>query len=369
MRSFAVALLLALAGCVGAATGPAALEQEIIGGTTDSADSGVVLIYMTIPGQQGGALCTGEAISPHVVLTAAHCAGGEDPTVTNAVWRIYLGNDFSKATTADLLAVKEAHYDPQFDINNLPVATTWACSSCRTRCRRRWRRSSSTARRWTRASTATASASSATGSTTAPRRPAPASSARRRRRSTDHTPLILHFSDGTHETCNGDSGGPAFMTVGGKEVIVGLTSYGDVNCNMGGYDTRVDAYAAFIDGYVSKADPGFVNGSTGGMGPPSSTPPSPSGGTQTPPTSSAPPMPPSSAGSGGVGASCVSDNDCQSHLCGLANNGTRICFAANANNVQGGIGCAMARGDHDTTTGAALLFVVIALIARRRMRS
>ena len=185
---------------------------------------------------------------------------------------------------------------------------------------------------------------------------------------TDHTPLILHFSDGTHETCNGDSGGPAFMTVGGKEVIVGLTSYGDVNCNMGGYDTRVDAYAAFIDGYVKKADPGFVNGSTGGMGPPSSTPPSPSGGTQTPPTSSAPPMPPSSAGSGGVGASCVSDNDCQSHLCGLANNGTRICFAANANNVQVRNRLRHGARRPRQTTGAALLFVVIALIARRRMQ-
>jgi hypothetical protein len=56
-------------------------------------------------------------------------------------------------------------------------------------------------------------------------------------------------------------------------------------------------------------------------------------------------------------------------LCGLANNGTRICFAANANNVQGGMGCAMARGDDGTSTTLAL-FVALALIAAsRRIRS
>ena len=41
------------------------------------------------------------------------------------------------------------------------------------------------------------------------------------------------------------------MTVGG-ETIVGLTSYGDVACEAGGYDTRVDAMAAWIDGFSNK---------------------------------------------------------------------------------------------------------------------
>src|SRR6185437_2321642 len=121
VRSFAGALLLALAGCTGAAAGPGVAGEEIIGGTTDTADSAVVLLYMTIPGQTGGSLCTGELISPHVILTAAHCTGGENPSVTNATWRVYLGDDFSKATAADLLAVKEAHYNPAFNYNNLPA--------------------------------------------------------------------------------------------------------------------------------------------------------------------------------------------------------------------------------------------------------
>jgi hypothetical protein len=47
-------------------------------------------------------------------------------------------------------------------------------------------------------------------------------------------------------TCSGDSGGPAFMTLDGEEVVVGVTSFGDANCAMYGASTRVDAYLDFI---------------------------------------------------------------------------------------------------------------------------
>jgi V8-like Glu-specific endopeptidase len=370
VRTSALVSLLTLAGCTGAAMGPGVVGEEIIGGTTDTTDSAVVLLYMTVPGQQGGALCTGEVISPHVVLTAAHCTGGEDPSVTNATWRVYLGSDFSKATAADLLAVKEAHYNPSFSINNLPGGNDVGVAILQNALP-----STIVPLPYNRGSmdsgfdgnpvrfvgygldNSTAQTGAGVKRTTTTTL-------------TDHTALLLHFSDATHETCNGDSGGPAFMTIGGKETIVGLTSYGDVNCATGGYDTRVDALVDWIDGFVQRADPGF----SGGNQPPSSTPPSPSGGTQTPPTSSAPPMPPSSAGSGGVGASCGSDNDCQSHLCGLANNGTHVCFAANAN--QGaGMGCSMAGSASPTGGGAtaAALMLVFGLIVkltrvRRRVR-
>ncbi len=43
-------------------------------------------------------------------------------------------------------------------------------------------------------------------------------------------------------TCKGDSGGPAFATLGGKEVQVGVTSAGATPCGTMGVDTRVDAY-------------------------------------------------------------------------------------------------------------------------------
>ncbi|HEX8952642.1 MAG TPA: trypsin-like serine protease [Polyangia bacterium] len=357
-----MALLLALAGCTGAAAGPAVLEEGIIGGTSDTSDPAVVLLYMTVPGQSGGSLCTGEIVSPHVVLTAAHCTGGENPAVTNAVWRVYLGADFSKATAADLLAVKEAHYNSKFDINNLPAGNDVGVAIMQsalpsTIAPLPYNRASMDSGfdgnlvRFVgygldNAAAQTGAGVKRTTTTTL----------------TDHTALVLHFADATHETCNGDSGGPALMTLGGKDTIVGLTSYGDVNCSSGGWDTRVDAMAAWIDGYVQQADPGFI-GTTGGTVPPSSTPPSPSGGSQSPPTSSATPMPPSSTGAGGVGASCVSDNDCQTRLCGLANNGSRMCFAANANQVVGGCSLTGRASDEGGVTAAALL-LILALIGK-----
>ncbi|MCU1277139.1 MAG: Vitamin K-dependent protein, partial [bacterium] len=262
MRSPLVAIAVSLAGCTGAAIGSGVVDEPIIGGTSDTADSAVVLLYMTVPGTPGGALCTGEAISPHVVLTAAHCTGGEDPAVTNATWRVYLGADLGKAAAADLLPVKAAHYNPSFDVNNLPGGNDVGVAILQNALP-----STVAPLPYNRASidsgfdgkpvrfvgygldNATAQTGGGVKRTTTTTL-------------TDHSALLLHFSDGTHETCNGDSGGPALMTIGGKETIVGLTSYGDVACAMGGYDTRVDAMAAWIDGYVQQADPGFLGGTT-----------------------------------------------------------------------------------------------------------
>jgi hypothetical protein len=149
------------------------------------------------------------------------------------------------------------------------------------------------------------------------------------------------------------------MTMGGREVIVGLTSFGDVNCAAGGYDTRVDTLAAWVDTYVAQADPTF---STGGTTPPAnSTSPSPSGGAQSPPTSSVTPMPPSSTGTGGVGGSCVRDADCQSHLCGLDDHGGHVCAAAGANGVNGGVGCSVGGARSGGGDRATLLLLVFGL--------
>jgi len=56
MRSSLLAALLAVAGCTGGMMAPGSVEEDIIGGIADSADPAVVISYMTIPGQQGGAI-------------------------------------------------------------------------------------------------------------------------------------------------------------------------------------------------------------------------------------------------------------------------------------------------------------------------
>src|SRR5579864_2132107 len=83
-----------MAGCAPMTTDVGGANQRIIGGTNDTADPSVVLMIAQVSGQQGASLCTGEVVSPHVILTAAHCV---DPDVvgTGNTFYIYTGNDIN----------------------------------------------------------------------------------------------------------------------------------------------------------------------------------------------------------------------------------------------------------------------------------
>jgi secreted trypsin-like serine protease len=64
----------------------------------------------------------------------------------------------------------------------------------------------------------------------------------------DDTVLV---GDATRHTCVGDSGGPALVTVGGVETIIGVDSYTDTSgCTEASHYRRVDEYTAFLDPYV-----------------------------------------------------------------------------------------------------------------------
>jgi len=47
--------------------------------------------------------------------------------------------------------------------------------------------------------------------------------------------------------CSGDSGGPSFGKVGDVDALVGITSFGDQNCEYFGADFRVDAARPFLE--------------------------------------------------------------------------------------------------------------------------
>jgi hypothetical protein len=51
--------------------------------------------------------------------------------------------------------------------------------------------------------------------------------------------------------CEGDSGGPALVTVAGGLRVGGTTSFGDPNCTQEGASVRVSALNAFIQGFIN----------------------------------------------------------------------------------------------------------------------
>ncbi|HEY6564800.1 MAG TPA: trypsin-like serine protease, partial [Pirellulaceae bacterium] len=71
------------------------------------------------------------------------------------------------------------------------------------------------------------------------------------------TSRLIHWdfdNNGESNTAPGDSGGPAFLVVGGVFQVAGVTSGGDqANAGIGdhSFDTRVDAYQSWIDPIVN----------------------------------------------------------------------------------------------------------------------
>ena len=62
---------------------------------------------------------------------------------------------------------------------------------------------------------------------------------------------LLCFSQTDNKgTCSGDSGGPAFAIIDGKQTLVGVTSFGDKQCASYGADTRIDIELPFLADHV-----------------------------------------------------------------------------------------------------------------------
>ena len=61
---------------------------------------------------------------------------------------------------------------------------------------------------------------------------------------------ISGVGGGEGNICHGDSGGPTFATLGGHLVQVGIHSSTQIPCGTTAYDTRVDAYLAWIQAHA-----------------------------------------------------------------------------------------------------------------------
>jgi len=240
---------LSLSGCM---LGPPEIEsssQPIIGGTLNSGDPAVVLIVHDQSLERF--LCTGEVVSPHVVLTAAHCV-----EETAGRFRVFTGPDLSKPAGGTFVMVKEVHGHPDWNslrvqdgndvgvvILQTPIDVPPLVMS------RKSLESSMVGMPIRLVGYGVTSSTDVNGDTAGVKRQTMSKLA-------GFNANLLNMRDTAHLTCEGDSGGPALMNFDGQEVIVGITSYGDRNCASDSVDTRVDVYAdSFVQPYIDQFDP------------------------------------------------------------------------------------------------------------------
>jgi secreted trypsin-like serine protease len=362
-----------LGGCVSPSS-VSPVNQGIVGGTNDTADPSVLLLIAQVPGSQTASLCTSEVVSPHVVITAAHCV---DPDVVGMgnKFELFLGSDINNTaqmTAQNFVSVKETHYDTKFNAQQLDgghdiavVITGSALPMPPLLMNRTPLTSSMQGSSLRLVGFGITSGTDTMGMTAGTKRTTMVTLD-----SVD--PLLIGFGNAQHDTCEGDSGGPAFLTMNGQEVIAGVTSFGDQGCTQGGFDTRVDVYASsFVDPYIAMFDPGSANGS----------PPDMSQGADM--GSSGSPAP------GQTGASCDDKSQCKSGVCAKNDSGggycTQSCDPSQSNACPSGLTCGEIDSQHycvrssggcSFTPGASgpmglafgLLFLLATLLRRRRAR-
>jgi hypothetical protein len=235
-----IALLAALSGC-GALAGDTQvpLSPAITSPSPDPGDDAVVAIEL----QTGELKCSATLITPQIALTAGHCG----LTATNWYdYKIFIGESIGGAGTT--IDVADARPHPGFDAptfaNDLtlvflhdpaPVAPKPVSTQAPT--------VGETIR------VAGFGITSATASDQGTRRQGTATVS-------DLSPTEMTLSGSPSQPCSYDSGGPAFLTVGGTEYLAGVTSRGDTGCASYSKEVRVDAYQDYIQGYLDETAPG-----------------------------------------------------------------------------------------------------------------
>ncbi len=233
--------------CVAAPADTSAKEQTIVGGQLASTSEFKTVV--DLENGPGDWFCTGTLIDKDWVLTAAHCMDGE--TTANLHVR-FDDDDVNNTTGGIVVAVAEIHSNPAFnfddwdnDIALLKLAT------------------SVTDREPTpisRDPVAFATSITEVGYGDADNNGGGAGRLRKLVTPTvdcamagdpavsNANLLCFDASDG-NASCYGDSGGPAFISVGGKLQVAGITSGGTGQSCTDGWDlyTSVHGELAFVD--------------------------------------------------------------------------------------------------------------------------
>jgi secreted trypsin-like serine protease len=251
-KALAVFGLSALVSCSAACAAPVdasdeptigSAQQAITNADDDDDDKAVVALL-----QGGKVYCTGVLVAKGVVATAAHCVTPSPPE------QVYFGSKPS-SKKGTFIAVSDSKIHPDFDEDTLandiavvglasraPVAPVPVLT-----------------KPFTDAFVGKAVRIVGFGA------PAAGEENNLRKRSGETTIATFgdddfRFKPGPSQTCNGDSGGPAFAMIGDVEAVIGISSSGDADCNTYGRDMRIDQFVDFISSYTKKYS---VPGATG----------------------------------------------------------------------------------------------------------
>jgi secreted trypsin-like serine protease len=226
--------------------------SKLVGGTADAADPAVVLFETT--GNNGGD-CTAEFISTTVLLTAAHCTLDDTgKPLVGAQYRIYLGSDYAQVTAADWITIdpSNVHPNPAYNGNDNDIAVLVLTKPVAV-----------TPLPWNSQPLAQSSIGQPArlvgyGSNVQGAAASGANGGFGLKRQLTTTvggfdAGFVHIGMTGKNGCDGDSGGPALVTIGGVETIIGLDSYSaqQVDCTGGDYYQRVDTQAAFINSFMN----------------------------------------------------------------------------------------------------------------------
>jgi cysteine-rich repeat protein len=217
-------------------------ELGIIGGRTEEGHPSVVGV-----GDASGAFCTGTVISKRTVITAGHCF---TPGQTNGgITRVFFGQNLNGGTVTVAQAIRHPGFNNNTLANDLAILrlATDALSQPAPILRETMNNTGVfIGPKFTFVGYGVSNGTSQTGFGT--KRVVTFPIAAVGPASVGGTPGSIdatqfYYKVPGKNTCNGDSGGPAFAIRNGLELHAGTTSFGDGPCTLDGVQARTDAPA------------------------------------------------------------------------------------------------------------------------------